>query len=295
MSFKLRNTLFLLFLALAISAFGVWRLVFVYPKMINSLESQIAEMDVSIVQIPELEATLELARNGIAEREEKLAQLDKTVEKDITLADAFAYLDDIQDRYGSIQLTVTYMDDKSLRGFGSRGFTLTGEGTYHTIFSLIWALERGPKVFTIDKLNMRGVEAARTGNEVSSLVVPFEMTVRALFADVSGLPPITRTLQDVRVPWIRNMFYPLISTNLPPNTKGLVEVERSELRALLPGRAILADNSGKIHVLSEGDEVYLGYLTKIDIAKNLVEFTLNKGGIVERFRLNLQFTAEEGE
>jgi len=37
--------------------------------------------------------------------------------------------------------------------------------------------------------------------------------------------------------------------------------------------------------LEEGDEVYLGYVTKIVPEEGRVEFTLNKGGIVERFEL----------
>ena len=62
---------------------------------------------------------------------------------------------------------------------------------------------------------------------------------------------------------------------------------------MLPGKAILVDHLGKIHVLKEGDEVYLGYLTKIDVPNNRVEFTLNKGGIVERYSLTLPFPSAE--
>lgn len=292
MSFKLRNTIILLALLLFTIGIGVWRLVFHYPHLIESFEQQIQDIDQSIVQIPELEETLKQARVIIGEREELLANLDKTVEPDVSMAEAFAYFDQIQDRYGSIRFTLTYKNERMAKGFGERTFTLQGEGSYRTVFSLIWALERGPKVFVIDRLSMRGVEGS---GDDKTVIIPFDMTVRALFADVSGLPPIKRKLTDVRVPWVRNMFYPLISKDLPANTRGLVEVERAELRAILPGRALVADHRGKVHVLAEGDEVYLGYLTKVDPNRNLAEFTLNKGGIVERFQLRLQFSAEQGE
>ncbi len=295
MSFKLRNTLILLVTALIVAGFSVWRLLFFYPREIDDLRGQLKKVDESVVQIPDLETSLQKVRKTITDREEMLASLDKTVEENLSMAEAFAYLDKIQDRYGSIAFTLTYNGEKESKGFGSRSFTITGESVYRTLFSLIWALERGPKLFVIEGISMRGVEGSTQQGGGSSLVIPFDMKVRALYANVTGLPPIKRTLSDVKVPRLRNLFYPLISKNLPPNTRGLVEVERAELRAVLPGRAIVADHSGKVRILSEGDEVYLGYLTKVDQADNYAEFTLNKGGIVERFRLKLQFAAEEGE
>ena len=60
----------------------------------------------------------------------------------------------------------------------------------------------------------------------------------------------------------------------------------------MPNKALIADNSGKIHELAEGDRVYLGYLNKINVEKNEVGFVLNKGGIVERFTLKIRFKAE---
>jgi hypothetical protein len=37
----------------------------------------------------------------------------------------------------------------------------------------------------------------------------------------------------------------------------------------------------------EGEQVYLGYLTKIDYDNNSVSFILNKGGIIEKVTLEL--------
>lgn len=295
MSYKLQNTLILLFIAIIVIALSVWRLLFFFPKQVDDLQAQLKQIDEAVIQIPDLQTSLEKTRGLLHDREEVLASLDKTVEVNVTMADAFAYLDQIQDRYGSMSFTLTYNGEKSSKGFGSRSFTLAGESVYRTIFSLVWALEQGPQLFVIEGLNMRGVESSVRQEGEPSLVIPFEMKVRALYANVTGLPPIKKTLRDVRVPRMRNIFYPLISKNLPPNTKGLVEVERAELRAILPGRAIVADHTGKVRILTEGDEVYLGYLTKVDQADNFAEFTLNKGGIVERFRLKLQFTSEGGE
>ena len=85
-----------------------------------------------------------------------------------------------------------------------------------------------------------------------------------------------------------NIFYPLIRDDIPPNTDELLDVQTAQLLALIPDGAYVADASGKTHLLWEGDEVYLGYLTKIDYTTNDVKFVLNKGGVIEKVTLKLE-------
>ena len=85
-----------------------------------------------------------------------------------------------------------------------------------------------------------------------------------------------------------NIFYPLIRDDIPPNTEELLDVQTAQLLALIPDGAYVSDASGKTHLLWEGDEVYLGYLTKIDSTTNDVKFVLNKGGVIEKVTLTLE-------
>ena len=87
----------------------------------------------------------------------------------------------------------------------------------------------------------------------------------------------------------QDFFKPLISSEPPANLRGLVDVERSDLRAVMTDKIFIVDENGKAHMLSVGDEVYLGYLTRIDQDKNEAEFTLNKGGIIDRVVLKTRF------
>ena len=103
-----------------------------------------------------------------------------------------------------------------------------------------------------------------------------------------------RTLNNVRFASARDPFYPYIRANIPPNFDGLLEAERAELRAIVAGKALIADHTGVVHMLKPGDEVYLGYVSRINPEKNEVEFTLNKGGIIEKFVLKLSFDKQEG-
>jgi len=60
------------------------------------------------------------------------------------------------------------------------------------------------------------------------------------------------------------------------------------LLALIPEGAFIADIKGNTYLLWEGQQVYLGYLTKIDYDHNTVSFILNKGGIIEKVDLSLE-------
>jgi hypothetical protein len=65
-------------------------------------------------------------------------------------------------------------------------------------------------------------------------------------------------------------------------------VQGANLLALIPEGAFIADSKGNTYLLWEGQQVYLGYLTKIDYDHNMVSFILNKGGIIEKIDLSLE-------
>ena len=86
-----------------------------------------------------------------------------------------------------------------------------------------------------------------------------------------------------------NPFLSLVNPEIPPNVYDLPDVEKSTLLAVMKGRAFISDQHNQLVMLSEGDEVYLGYVSKIMPERRQVLFLLNKGGIVERYMLTLRF------
>jgi hypothetical protein len=292
MSFKLRNTLFFLFLAILVLLGSGYVVFFHYPSRITAKTETLRLLDQSIVLIPERQEYNSQIQKLILEKMDNLAKLDKTVNSDFTMAEAFQYIDEIQDRFGSVKFKHTYIERTETESYGYITFALDGEGTFKRLYGLLWAIEQGPKILAIEKLNMRGVENAKINESDPTVIIPFELKVRALFANVSGLPPLERTIEDVDLPRGRAFFYPIISKNIKPNTRRLIEVERAELRAIFSNSAIIADQDGFIHRLNLGDEIYLGYLTAINNEENLIEFTLNKGGITETFRLKLRLASQ---
>ncbi len=289
MPYKTRNTLILLAFLVIISVIGAYFIIYRYPKKINEAKAEIRRIEQQINALDDLQIELYNLQKQIKEEQEKLTQLDKQIVPDVTPAMTYSYLNSILNYAGFVKFDMLYMGSKKAQKYAYNIYDIKGEASFDNIYKFIWYIERGHQIYRISRLNLRGVETRDEQTRRFQIVVPFQMEVHALYADVKDLPPIKRTLADVKVEEAENPFVPYIYRELPPNIRGLLEVERADLKAVIPGRAFVADHTGKIHVLKEGDEVYLGYVTKIDIEKNQVEFTLNKAGIVEKFVLKLRF------
>jgi len=194
--------------------------------------------------------------------------------------------------YGALKFSMAAQGDGKTNLYSFSKYRLSGEGNYGSVFALMWLLEGGPELISVDKVSLRGNETLDSlGNHI---VIPFEMEIRTISSDISLGVVQADEVQLTQIPLGINPFFPLIASIVPPNTRGLLEVDRAELRALMPDQAILADAQGKLHTLKLGDEVYLGTLAVIDPINNRVEFRLNRAGITERYVLKLSFGTPAG-
>lgn len=289
MSYQARNILVLSIFIILIILVGGYLSFYHYPKKIDKLTKQIKNLDRQVKGISGVDAQIKVVEKKLKEWEKKLASLDKVVLPNVTPDMTYAYLNRILNYAGVFKFDMVYSRTRKAKNYSYNVYSIKGEGYFDNIYNFVWYLERGPYIYRIKKLSLRGVERRDKETQKPQIIVPFEMELHALYANIKDLPPVKRNLSDVRVRYVRNPFLPYIFRNLPPNVEGLVDVERAELKALLPGKAFIVDHNGQLHVLKEGDRVYLGYLTKIDLENNQVEFTLNKGGIVEKFVLKLSF------
>lgn len=289
MTYKTRNIIILSVFILFIAGFIGYVNLFHFPGKINKVTQQNEELKKQIVALDHIEEQYFQLKKMIEEKEKKLSQLDKKIVAQVSSAESYNYLNQILGYVGFIEFNLYFAGSFQGQGYGYNTYTLRGEASFKKIYDFIWFLERGPSIYKINKLQLRGVESVDPETELQMLVVPFEMELLAYYAEINDLPPIRKTLRNVWVRNARNIFYPYVLRNLPANIDNLIEVERAELRAIIPGKILIADHEGKIHILENGDEVYLGYLTRIDSENQLVEFTLNKGGIYEKIVLNLKF------
>jgi hypothetical protein len=256
------------------------------------IEKKISRMEKQIASLDGVEEEYQNIDKIIKEKEQKLANLDKRVVASVTPSESYRYLISILNHSGFLDFDMLFQGTQKQGGYQYNVYNVRGEGSFHKIYNFISFLEKGPLFYKIQNMTLRMVENKDKDTKMYQIIIPFELEIWAVFADVPDLPPIRRTLSSVRVARASNPFYPFIYRDLPDNVDELPEVERAELKAILKDKVLIADAEGNIHELREGDKVYLGYLKQIDPENNEAEFILNKGGIVEKFSLHLRFGEE---
>lgn len=289
MDYKKRNiiilSIFVLVIGLTAGYFALWD----YPRKLSDVNSKIQDVDQKIAALQGIEEEIVAVQEMIEEQKKKLSRLDKQLTDHGSPAETYRYINTIMNYSGVLDINLSYVSNQSADNYRYDVYRMKGEGFFPTIYKFLWYLERGPQIYKIKRVSFRGVENREIDSTRVNIIVPFEIEFWNLFTDLEDVPPITRNLRNVRVSSVRNPFLPFIYQDLPLNSEGLLEAERATLKGILPGKAFIEDRSGEMHVMAEGDRVYLGYVSKIDAENNQVLFILNKGGIVERFSLKLGF------
>lgn len=292
MSYQTRNIIILsCFLGLILLLSGYFNL-FRYPHRINRLNRDIKNLQTQIAALDGIEDEYIRLEKLIKTQEARLSTLDKRIAFSVSPASTYQYLNSILQHSGVLEFNLYFVEKKTAKGYHYNVFRLKGEGSFARIYRFVSYLEKGPEFYRINKLKLNMMEDKDPETGQIKINVPFNMELHAMYAEVDNLPPIRRTISDVHPQQPTNPFYPYIKGNVPPNSRNRLEVERAELKAVLPDKAMIADHRGKIHLMKQGDPVYLGYLSKINLDKNEVEFVLNKGGIVEKYVLQLRFDKE---
>jgi Tfp pilus assembly protein PilO len=292
MSYALRNTIVLAAFLAIIGSVGFYLTSVVQPREKTKLIAEGASLDQTISQREAVESELKASEEKLAEMKSKYAKRFKVIPTNDTTALTYAYLNRIMDASGFVKFDMLYQGAKNLSQYGFNGYNLKGETSYENLFKFIWYLEHAKLLYKVENLTLSGHEVRDQTQEKPQLIVPFTMDIDAYYSSVAGLssestgqdPTLYKTV-SVGL----NFLNPMISSEPPANVRGLVDVERSDLRAVMSDKVFLVDQNGKGHMLSVGDEVYLGYLTKIDASQNEAEFTLNKGGIIDRQVLKVRF------
>jgi hypothetical protein len=184
-------------------------------------------------------------------------------------------------------INVEYVDQKPEKEFFYYEYKLSGTGTFDNVHQLIYAIEKSKELKKVKGLALSStVQSDKDGDP--NFLVNFSMNVDVYYSSNNRFASSKIKENDITSGPIYDIFYPLIRNQLPPNLDNLLDVQGARLLALIPEGAFLADSRGNTYLLWEGEQVYLGYLTKIDYDNNRVSFILNKGGIIEKVDLSLE-------
>ncbi|RCK75137.1 MAG: hypothetical protein IGBAC_1273 [Ignavibacteriae bacterium] len=289
MPYILRNTIVLGVLLIIILAVGFYMSGAHLPKKIEKVEKEINKYETELQNTPDLVNQYNLLSQQLAKTKERWELRNKDIPPVNITGETYNYINQLIGQSGELKLDMLFVGTKNFNNYGFNTYNLKGEATFENLFRFIWYLENSRLLYKITALSLRGIETRDKATGKTLLLVTYEIILNAYFSNIPELYSSAGERKVVPTSLTIDPFAPIIFRDLPPNTEDLVEIERSDLKAIVPGRAFVIDQNNKMRALSEGDEVYLGYVTKVDHINGRIECTLNKGGIIEKFELNIRY------
>ncbi|HET6568179.1 MAG TPA: hypothetical protein VFG50_09455 [Rhodothermales bacterium] len=229
----------------------------------------------------------------------------------LTSADVVGYLNDLT-RSGFKNFDVSFEGIKRNADYSIYTFNAKGRGYYSSLYRFVWDIENNRKFYRIRNLALDHIDLTTqdedTKRERMQVMVSFSLKVDAYYGVPEGmsapdtvlvgngqaassengliLPPVPKDVLPDRRPAL-NPFFPIVLETVPPNTYGLVDVDKATLVAITDGKAVFNDGAG-YRQLGVGDDVYLGQIIAVDPRGQRVVARLNRGGLIDEVSLELQ-------
>lgn len=292
MSYKIRNSIILGVLLLLVVGVGTYIRAFNLPKKLAVVEKEIKRIDEELQNTPNLVNTFNDRSATLADMQKRWETRNRDIPPTDVTAQSYNYFSELIDRSGEVKLDMVYQRMEQRGAYGFNVYSLRGEAPFENFYRFIWYLENGRKLYKINSINVKGLEIPPKDNEEGQILVSFEMEVHAYFSSVAELASSVgeRSLSPNYL--AVDPFTPVIARDVQPNFRSLVEIERSDLKAVITGKAFVLDQTNQIRTLGEGDEVYLGYVTRLSPETGSIECTLNKGGIIEKVEKKIRYGVE---
>lgn len=288
MSYIIRNTIILGITLAVILSLGSFLMFFSLPKQLKTTDAEIKRIEIELQNTPDLANQYNTTSAQLDAIKKHWETRNKDVpQKDIT-GETYGYLSNTMDVSGEVKMDLTFVGPHDFGNFGYNVYSLKGEAPFSNLYKFIWYTESGRRLFKISNLSLRGYESkSKEGNDTKILVL-FEMELQAYYSSIAELNNAPGQINTVAATLTSNPFSPLILHEIPAPQADEIEIERSDLKAVIPGKAFIIDQNQKSRTLEEGDKVYLGYVTRILPNEGKVECLLNKGGVAERYELTIR-------
>ena len=287
MNRKLKNTLGLIgLMILILVAGGIYIFVFQRGK-VNDKNNKLTELEKTTKDTVDLNLQLKKLEKRAASMDSILAARKFNIPQNLSSIKFYNFVNLVSAGFSpNTQIDVEFIEQKKDKEFFYFDYKLTGNGPYNDVYKLIYSIEQSKELKKIKSVILTN-QIATNKEGVPSFVVNFAFNVAVYFSTDNRFATTTFVENNLFTALKYDAFYPLIRTSIPPNVDELLDVQGAKLLALIPEGAFLADTKGNTYLLWEGEQVYLGYLTKIDYEHSTVGFILNKGGIIERVELGL--------
>jgi hypothetical protein len=286
MNKKLISTLSVLALLIIILVAGSIYIFIIQRGDLSARQEKLDELNKNVYDPVELDNRYQELEKRSVELDSILANREFNIPKDISSIKFYNFINNIVANFPKeTTVNVEYLRQAPDKEFFFHEYKLTGGGNYNDVYKMVYAIEQSKELKKISKLSFTNL--VKTDEEVPLFLVNFELVAQVYYSSDNRFAPAEYVENNLATGPIYDAFYPLIRNEIPPNIDNLLDVQGARLLALIPEGAFVADNSGNTYLVWEGEQVYLGYLTKIDYDNNTVSFILNKGGIIEQVTLEL--------
>jgi len=286
MNKKLISTLSVLALLIIILVAGGIYIFIIQRGDLSARQEKLDELNKNVYDPVELDDRYQELEKRSAELDSILANREFNIPKDISSIKFYNFINNIVANFPKeTTVNVEYLRQAPDKEFFFHEYKLTGGGNYNDVYKMVYAIEQSKELKKISKLSLTNL--VKTDEEVPLFLVNFDLVAQVYYSSDNRFAPAEYVENNLATGPIYDAFYPLIRNEIPPNIDNLLDVQGARLLALIPEGAFVADNSGNTYLVWEGEQVYLGYLTKIDYDNNTVSFILNKGGIIEQVTLEL--------
>ena len=209
MSFKTKNMIIMTAVTLLVIGFGLYFIAWANPQKISEARTRFERYNRQAQQLDGIETDFFYIQSSITEKQEKLAGYDREFVVDDDFAQTYDYMSNILKHIGYLDFNMTFIREEKEGEFGYNVYSVRGEGSFSRVYQFVEYIEKGPRLYRVERLNLQSLEAKDPKTQQFRLIISFQMEVRAYFTEFEDLPGTQNRLRDVRTSKISNPFYPL--------------------------------------------------------------------------------------
>jgi hypothetical protein len=279
MSYAIRNTLILLVTLLIILGLGFSYAKFFLEGKVERLTSEISTKQNDFNSKQNINSQFEELNTRYEAALVVMANYDKLLFPSNKPDDVYDFINNVNEKGGNrIYFDYIYSDSIPNNEYGILQSSLAGYGHYSALTDFVNRIENSQ---LLNKISGLSISPSRQDEDFNTVNFSFDLESfyerTSIFDSVGVGYNVTLDENISRF----NPLFPLIRQSAEPNTAGLPDARSSRLIGLANGRIFLRTQTGRIISLKEGDRVYLGFLTNINIDTKTATFNLDNGGIQE--------------
>jgi len=290
-TFKVRNTLWLIgveliVIVIGVIAWGIWQ-----PRQINKINKETQNINKQLEDLPGLTDDVQRLTAQFQDIKRRYDSRSKEIPQFDISSQTYGYMSQGIDEAGFLKFDMKFVGTQEKTTWGFNAYKLDhGEAQFENLFKFVYFLENGRRLYKISSMELEQKEAIDPETKEVTKWISFDMEIHAYFVrDVPelGTSLAAQSLTMIPSPYdpFHNMITQTLALEAPP---GEINADQVLVKAVLPGKAFVLTNN-TLSVLHLGDKVWRGYVARVSPAESAVEFSLDEGGVVRKLIKKILF------